>query len=103
MRLSDSSPGNHPAGTADVADDLAIEALSNVVDQDLDGVALDLLPPPVEPLLELGAGQDGPRPLRQRAQQPELAGRQDVPPVAVGTSCEARSRRISPASTTDVA
>src|SRR5262245_49898815 len=74
---SSSCGGAHPVSdSAHVLDVFRAELLAEVVDVDLDGVALHFLAPAVEALLELRARQHLARSLEQRLEQRELAVRE---------------------------
>ena len=64
------------ADAAHVPDEVGAELLAQLVDVDRDRVALDLLAPAVQPVLELGARQQRAGPRQQRLEHRELARRQ---------------------------
>src|SRR5262245_45907760 len=66
---------DHPAHAADIADRLGTQLAAQRVDVHLDRVALDLLVPAVELLLELRARQDGAGTRKERFEHCELARR----------------------------
>ena len=49
---------DHPADAADVLDDVLSEFPPDIVDEYVDGIALDLVSPVVEPVLELAPRED---------------------------------------------
>src|SRR3954452_16674803 len=65
---------HHPAGPANIVDDVLVEFLADRIDEHVDGVAFHLLPPSVQPLLQLDTGKDGAGPLHQGLHQRELTG-----------------------------
>src|SRR6202040_2994115 len=75
---------HHPASAAEVAYHFLAELLADRVDQDINSIALDLLAPAVETLLELRPRHYPPRPFHQGPHQRELSRRQHdlCPPIA---------------------
>ena len=89
---------HRPASTADVADDVLAEFSANVVDQNVDGIALDFVAPAIQSFRELRPRQDRTRARHQSRQKRELTARQNMRYVAMtdGTGGEVeRNRRRS--------
>src|SRR6516165_1076972 len=71
-------PGrNHPADAANVANDVLVELAPHIVNENVDSVAFHLVPPIVEAVLKLAAGQDCAGPLGEGAYKRELLSRQN--------------------------
>jgi hypothetical protein len=67
---------DHPAHAADVLDRVGADLASQAMQVNFDGVALDLVAPAVDLLLELRAREDRAGSREQRGEQRELARRQ---------------------------
>src|SRR5258708_10457680 len=69
---------HHPADPADILDNVLSEFAADIVDQHVDGVALDFVTPAVKGVFQLRAGENCPGTFHQGSQQGEFPCRQDL-------------------------